>query len=279
MPTSPFSLNTHIGFLTKHKKESILQACFSQYEKSDLFIDAEVVHTSEFDTDKLGTFDHSIPRNLSPVEAALKKAYLSCELTGLQQGIGSEGSFTSQFGVGILDEEIIAFVDIVHKIEVIASAKQFVDVGPIYAPDEPSLIEQLKYYDDITKGKQKWLLQQDNTWHKGLNSEQVLELNNSWPTNIEPDFRAMNCPSRQQVIALAIENLLLRIHSLCPKCSAINFVPKPSTQHAYMKCEICKQATAKMYPPILECDKCMFSPEDRSDEQYASAFYCSFCNP
>lgn len=274
MKANESSINNSVSLLTKHGKQNIIAPIFSAT------FNTTIVHTDKFDTDSLGSFDHKILRMLSPTECALKKAYLSCELSDCQQGLGSEGSVNSMFGIGAVDEEFIAFVDTVNKIEVIASAKKAIALTLIEAKNPEDLANHLSDFTSQANNKQKWLLQQGNEWIKGLSSNELLSHISCWPAKIEPDFRAMNCPQRQEVIALATHDLVQRLTSHCPKCEMINFVPKTKQEGAgYLPCELCALPTTKSLPLTRCCDQCGFSEKNTHESLVASAFYCSFCNP
>ena len=271
-----------IALLTQHGKHTILAPILKATFNSVL------VHTDNFDTDTLGSFDHEIARKLSPVECALKKAYLACELTGCEQGLGSEGSFNSILGMGVIDEEFIAFVDVKRNVEIIASAKQAVRLGPIEANNQSQLVEQLDIFTHPTKtnidtpafNEQKWLLKQGQGWQTGLSVSDILKYELEWPVYLEPDFRAMHCPERQLIIAKAATDLVRRLQSHCLKCNAVNFVEKiTAATAAYLPCELCGQATSKLAPPSASCDECGFTSAAENDVVNASAFYCGYCNP
>lgn len=267
-------INNSVSLLTKHGKQDvigpILSATFS----------TTIRHTDKFDTDSLGSFDHKILRTLNPIECALKKAYLSCELTDCQQGLGSEGSVNSMFGIGVIDEEFLAFVDRKKNIEIVAHAKKVLALGLIEAKTPEDLSVQLSDFTLQWDNKQKWLLQQGINGEKGLSSSELVSHIRSWPAIIEPDFRAMNCPARQEVIALATYDLVQRLTSYCPKCEMANFVSKTTPEGIdYLPCELCTMPTSKSLPPIRYCDQCGFIEANTLDIKTASAFYCSFCNP
>jgi phage FluMu protein Com len=274
MKAKESSINNSVSLLTKHGKQNIIAPIFSHA------FSTTIVHTDKFDTDSLGSFDHKILRRLSPVECALKKAYLSCELSDCQQGLGSEGIINSMFGIGVVDEEFIAFVDTVNKIEIIAYAKKAITLNLIEAKYPEDLARQLSDFTSQSDNKQKWLLQQGNDWIKGLSSNELLSHISYWPAKIEPDFRAMNCPQRQEVIALATHDLVQRLTAHCPKCKMINFVPKTKSEGLeYLSCELCSLPTTKSLAPTRCCDQCGFTEKNTHESIAASAFYCSFCNP
>lgn len=265
---------TVISLLTKHGKERIIAS------KLLAALSIEIMHTDAFDTDRLGTFDLTVPRTLSPVEAALKKAYLACELTGCDKGLGSEGSFSSFMGLGLQNTEILAYVDKSKDIEVIASAQQNLPNFVIEAQSENDAIEKLQAY----LPEQKWMFKSANGWHKGLDASAIVTQIQSWPMSIEPDFRAMHSPYRQKTILAATDNLILRLSAICPKCQRFDFVPVASNEG--LPCELCGQATNKPKPPILKCKGCGYIAQTNNDNANkqeaavcASAFYCNFCNP
>lgn len=266
-------INSTVALLTKHGKENIIAPILSES------FNVQLIHTDKFDTDSLGSFDHKILRTLSPIECALRKAYLSCELTACQQGIGSEGSINSQFGIGVVDEEFIAFVDTKRNLEIIAHAKKALSLSIFELKNPEDLASQLS---DLTlnNNQQKWILQQGNEWVKGLSSRELESQITTWPAKIEPDLRAMNCPQRQAVIALATRDLINRLHAYCPQCEMINFVPKvKQTGLDYLPCELCSLPTNKVVPLTKHCDNCGFTEAQSSKTAVASAFYCNFCNP
>ncbi|MDT0593377.1 DUF6671 family protein [Glaciecola petra] len=271
---SKVDTGTTISFLTKHGKERLIES------KLSAALSLELLHTDAFDTDTLGTFDLTVPRKLSPVEAALKKAYLACDLTDCDKGLGSEGSFSSFMGLGLQNTEIIAYVDTSKNIEVIASAQQNLPNFVIEADNEIDATEKLKAYQP----EQKWMFKSANGWHKGLDAKAIVTEIQSWPASIEPDFRAMHSPYRQKTILAATDNLISRLSAICPQCKRIDFVPMPSNEG--LPCELCGQATNKPKPPILKCKGCGFIADSNNDNKpkeqipaFASAFYCNFCNP
>nr|WP_136250488.1 DUF6671 family protein [Ningiella ruwaisensis] len=264
--------------LTKHKKEQILGPVFKRLANLHLS------HTDKFDTDSLGSFDHKITRRLSAKETALKKAYLACELTDSKTGIGSEGSFNSEFCLGVVDQEILAYVDLENNIEVLALVSKPIATGIKRIENIDALRAVLKAHPG-----QSWYICKGEKAQSAA-SEQVLSgqskkeselieaaTSESFPFFLHPDFRAMNCPERQGLIALAGEQLIKRLSSLCPSCQAPDFIFDKLLRG--LPCELCEQATTRVKSKIAQCKSCGFTDEATVEEQYASAFYCNFCNP
>jgi ribosomal protein S27AE len=272
-------VNQKVALLTKHGKQTLIAPLFLEAFNST------IVHTDTFDTDLLGAFDHSVERTLTPSQAALKKAYLSCEATGCNQGIGSEGSINSIFGVGLVDEEYLAFIDIEKKLEVVARVHLGLALGPIQADTEISLQEQLSKYNN----EQAWMLSknklddetQKEQWEKGLTANDLLlrfkDLENI-DVYLEPDFRAMHCPDRQTVITKCAEKLIEQLNSFCPECGKVDF----DVCHAkvrYLTCELCTLPTNQVQERAKTCSACGFEESIPNVKTVGSAFYCSFCNP
>jgi hypothetical protein len=260
--------NEKIALLTKHGKEALIAPVFA-----DAF-NSQIIHTDSFDTDTLGSFDHVTQRTLSAPQAALKKAYLACQLAKCSQGMGSEGSINSLFGIGLLDEEFLAFVDLKNKIEIVACVQQAIKLGPIEAKNKDGLSEKLYAFDR----EQFWMLQTQQGWKKGLSVDDLIAQPLSFPVYLEPDFRAMYCPARQAVIIDVAKNLAQRLSSFCPKCAAVDFSP----QHAkikYLPCEICTLPSNKILPRQATCSQCGAHEIDSNAPKTASAFHCNYCNP
>ena len=272
-------VNQKVALLTKHGKQTLI---------APLFLDAfnsTIVHTDSFDTDLLGAFDHSVERTLSPSQAALKKAYLSCEATGCNQGIGSEGSINSIFGIGLVDEEYLAFVDTDKDLEIIARVHSGMALGPIQADTVMALQDQLSKYPE----EQAWMLSknklddatQKEQWEKGLTAnELLLRFKDSQHIDVylEPDFRAMHCPDRRAVITKCAEKLIEQLNSFCPKCGKVDF----DVCHAkirYLNCELCTLPTNQVQEKAKTCSACGFEEGIPNVKTVGSAFYCSFCNP
>lgn len=274
MTVSTFVLQPNIALLTKHGKADMLAPAF----KSEF--NANIEHTDAFDTDALGSFDHAIARTLSPAGAALKKAYLACELTGCSQGLGSEGSFQSYITGATINKEVIAFVDVKQNIEVLGFAEQFIGLSRLEIKNEVELGEKMQPFIEQFGDEQKWMLLQQDSWLKGLNFNAILEHVITWPCCIEPDFRAMNCPPRQVTIKMAVSDLIRCLKAHCPQCQAVNFVAKHTQDTlCYLNCELCGSATTKLAPAPVSCDACGFIEKDEDNPLSAAPMYCTVCNP
>jgi len=275
LSASQQTLPQQMALLTKHGKEALIAPILQDS------LGLSLIHTNTFDTDTLGTFDGAVARTLNAKQCALKKARLACELTGSSIGLGSEGSFNSEFGLGIIDQEVLAYVDTEKNIEIIAIAAQPINLAPFTAQNPEDLREKWERFSPY----QAWHLNKDGSANssalvKGLlGIENLLEAceTHGYPANFSPDFRAMNCPERKAVIALAAKDLVNRLKAFCPSCNAPNFVYAQIISG--LPCEICATPTSQMKAKRAICESCDHSDEKESEKPEASAFYCEMCNP
>ena len=108
-----------ISLLTKHGKESIIGPILAR----GLNLQVELI--TAFDTDLLGTFDRTVERKVSQLDAARKKAHLAISHSSNHLGIASEGSFVQDPFTGLMpwNIELVVFVDPSHGVEVVGMAQ------------------------------------------------------------------------------------------------------------------------------------------------------------
>jgi hypothetical protein len=264
-----------VALLTKHLKQLIVSPILADG------LGIKTVHVDSFDTDSLGTFDNKVKRDLSAKQTALKKAHLACEFSGLSAGIGSEGSFNSELGFGIVDQEILAFVDSANALTVCAIVAKPINLALISATDETMLYQKLAKFDP----HQAWHLlssaEQDAVYlATGLSgADNIIAAANrhGFEVTLTPDFRAMHCPARREIIALAAQDLVTRLCSLCPNCGHPDFVF--SHKISGLPCELCDSPTALVKVSHAHCVSCQFQQSEPNERKSASSFYCELCNP
>lgn len=203
---------TPAALLTKHRKSQQLAPVL--YD-----IGIELVEIDFFDTDLLGTFSGEIERKLSPKDCALVKAKKAAELSGLNVGIGSEGSFGGGPLPGLMNwnQEIICFYQKAPELIVYALAEGPTLLKSLKAHSLDDLKQKLSNFD-----RQKWILNCPDGPLKGLSDKELITLHQTpytvWPIELEPDLRAMNSPLRQIMLQKAALNLAERLQSKCPNC-------------------------------------------------------------
>lgn len=256
--------------LTKHRKSQQLAPVF--YEMG-----IELVEINFFNTDQLGTFSGEIQRKLSPNDAALEKAKKAIELTGLNVGVGSEGSFDSGPMAGIFNwnKEIICLYQMEPELVIYASAEGPTPLRSLKADSIDTLRLILKDFVG-----QRWIIRCADGVLKGLTDSEVIELHQpsftGWPITLEPDLRAMYSPLRQIMITKAALNLSERLQSKCPNCNMVDFWP--DTKEFGPPCKQCASPTNELKALISCCKSCGYS-QSKIKNEIGDILYCPYCNP
>ena len=274
------TVKKHIGLLTLHGKAGQIAPAFMSSFASNLVL------TTDFDTDLLGSFTGEPPRLKTPQECAIEKASLAADLTSLDAGIGSEGSFgPGPYGLGIMNRELIAYVDTALGFKVLGQFN-----GPILVKglevnaDERKQLEEAELLLSQVPAGQGLVLQlADNlsVQQKGLSVDEVRSMLPHWlaqgTVKLSYDLRAHQCPARQVHIIKAAQNLVERLKCECPKCSTPGFWPEH--YETGLPCELCNTPTEKIKHRIAKCQHCLHTDIYQEAEAFAQPDYCPRCNP
>ena len=280
MTDQPHAGSGRIALLTRHAKGALVAPPLAA-------LGLAVSVTDAFDTDQLGTFSGEVARTLSPLDCARRKAQLACELTGLDLGLGSEGSFGGGPMAGFVnwDEELLLLWDRRSGQEVVARAAGPVRVAAFTWESEAQLVAQLAPFPSA----QGWIIRHPAGVSKGLCSVAAVlgELNanvlprlptgDAHSVRIEPDLRAMHCPERQTYIRQAAEQLAQRLHTTCPHCTAPNFWPDDHVPG--LPCADCDAPTSLPLLALRRCSVCGHEQGEPVTPPVAEPQYCSWCNP
>ena len=269
-----------VALLTKHGKAGVIAPALAA-------LDLTVVHTEDFDTDTLGTFSGEVERTLSPLECARTKAKLACTLTGLEIGLGSEGSFGGGPMPGLLnwDSELLVLHHAGMNYEIVAAA-----AGPVrLAPVNIASLDALEQSFSGSDPGQGWILRAGQRVIKGLEGAPAIaarlralsqvdragRLIN--PVTIEPDLRAMHCPQRRAYIRQAAEQLAARLQSGCPACDAPDFWPDATEPG--LPCADCGAPTRLPLAHVRRCRVCRHTVREPAAHPFADPGKCDWCNP
>ncbi|RTE86022.1 MULTISPECIES: DUF6671 family protein [Gammaproteobacteria] len=260
--------------MTKHDKGKVVAPVLRN-------VGLRVVENPYWDTDQLGTFSGEKARKNSAQECALIKAKKAVEVTGMDIGLGSEGTFGGGPMPGIMnwDEEILCYYQKSTDRVIYAHAS-----GPFNGKTITlrSHSEAMDFVNQAEKEQALNLTVKDE-FLKGVFPEQfrALLVNSAehltWPLIVEPDLRAMNCPQRREIIQKAAEDLAVRLCSMCPECEAPNYVVK--TREAGLPCEQCTLPTQLPLYEVLACDECGHEEKKAVESSQASSQHCALCNP
>jgi len=92
-------------------------------------------------------------------------------------------------------------------------------------------------------------------------------------------MRAMYNPTRMKVIAKAVEKLIEKIKTLCPRCSCPGFGIVDAVKG--LPCDCCGYPTKSALYHVYSCQKCSHD-EPRyfpKGEKTEDPTYCDRCNP
>ncbi|MFT4937008.1 MAG: hypothetical protein ACI88A_000017 [Paraglaciecola sp.] len=269
-----------VGLLTRHKKEVVIAPLLRQA------FNWQVITTTDFDTDQLGTFSGEIPRTLNPLACAEQKARLACELTGLSLGLGSEGSFDAGPYGGFIpwNQELLTLVDVENGWRATGIAH-----GPFGHRHRVVQSEQqlLKFVHELPESQAVILYPQSRPGDivfKGLLGETVIldafrqsRAHYNEEVMVEFDLRAMHCPERRNRIAQATENLVARWQCRCPSCQRPGFWPDRVIDG--LPCQACQLPTNAVAKRIAECEGCQHQQIFPVEKQFSDPTHCPYCNP
>ena len=264
-------MTPQVALLTRHDKARLIAPALSP-------LGWQLTEISSFDTDALGSFSAEQPRFMSPDECALRKAAIAAELSGLDIGLGSEGSFSpGPYGLGTYNLELLCCVNV---------AQGWAVTGRFYGPSmaqqwQLTNLAQLEQALMQVPAGQHLLLQQGLRIDKALTAQQAYQLGRTLlvqgALTLSYDLRAHLSPERQLHIANAAADLQQRILSLCPACATPGFWPDKAIPG--LPCESCGTATSLTLQQLACCQRCQFSTTQAVAARYAEPQYCPECNP
>lgn len=275
--------NRNLLIVTKHGKEQVLAPLLEEQLK------VKCVLNTACDTDSFGTFSGEVDRTDDPLTTIRKKClstmlYHNCDLA-----VASEGSFGPHPNAffAAVDDELVLLVDVKNNIEVIGRK---VSLETNFAVKELSEIDDFKVFlQQVKFPSHKVILRntlEDNAEiHKGIDTEEqamqiFTKLRDKYgKVQVETDMRAMNNPTRMNVIKQAAENMLVKLQSKCPKCDFPGFSVKNSV--AGLPCSCCNFPTRSILYEVYQCVKCNFVDQKYfpRNQYFEDPMYCDTCNP
>ena len=272
-----------VAFLTQHGKQDLVRAPL------EAAIGCQIVHTDGYDTDQLGTFTREVDRSGSQLEAARTKAKIGMALTQTGLGMASEGAFGLDPMTGMMawDTEILLWVDSARGIEVTGFAH-----GPAQSlhREIKTLTELQRFATEALFPEHHLVLRPEHPDHpniyKNISDETKLlnafhlaqKQSTTGVVFVENDLRAFGNPTRQQLIQQAAQDLIQKLLSACPQCSAPGYWRKK--QIPGLLCQSCQRKTKLPIAQVWHCQSCSFEEQHAINAgQWADARHCDFCNP
>jgi len=272
-----------VALLTMHAKEEVIAPILYGA------IGCEIERVDGYDTDQLGSFSREIPRVQTQLETARKKALLGMELSGLDIGIASEGSFGVDPLTGIFSTnvECLLWIDKKNDLEIslFAHSKTNLAHATLKSWQECesfALKAGFPQHHLIVRAHKEEML----TFYKGISSwekleeafHKTLQISEDGSLFVETDMRANANPTRMQSIEKATQELAKKIASTCPMCGAPGFWIVEYL--GGLECKICHNPTQEIYADLYGCSKCDYKQTvKRKETPYANPAYCDFCNP
>ncbi|MBD2298966.1 DUF6671 family protein [Nostoc sp. FACHB-190] len=280
--------SNRVGIIaTMHHKEKVIAPLLEQE------LNLKTIVPSNFNTDDFGTFTREIKRPGTQIAAAKLKAETALKLTGETIAIASEGSFVPHPMVPYIysNREVVLLLDKENELEIIG--EEFSIETNFNHQTVASLQEAEHFAQKIGFPEHglvvSWEDKANNCREivKGIITAAKLQetitiaLNNSVNSqvNLETDMRALYNPTRMNNIEKATLNLLTKIKSLCPQCSAPGFAI--TEKIAGLPCEMCSMPTSLTLSVIYQCQKCGFKQEKLfpHGQEFADPAQCMYCNP
>jgi hypothetical protein len=268
---------------TMHGKESVIAPVIEEA------LGVKVIVANKIDTDSLGTFTGEIERAEDPLTVARLKCTLACSASECSLSIGSEGSFGPHPAVLFThaDEEILLFMDLDNKVEISVrelslktnfngrlchtwhEIKRFAE-SALFPSHKLIFRDEKNSIAHLTKGIGSW---------NDLEEQATFYLGTFGQVFVETDMRAMNNPTRMDVIRIASQKLVEKIRSKCPKCQFPGF--DIINARPGLPCSWCAGPTTSTLYYVYECKLCSFSEEKMfpHGKEKEEPTYCDYCNP
>ncbi|MBT9158251.1 MAG: hypothetical protein DDT36_01256 [Firmicutes bacterium] len=271
------------ALISMHDKERVIVPALLSVFQSNIIV------VRNYNTDVFGTFSREVERLGTQFATARLKAERAMELTGLDIGISSEGSFSAHPLLPFLpwNVEIVLLADKKEDMVVygehatgntnygqklvrdISEAKDFAEKAGF--PHHWVIVRpEHDRHPDIVKGI--------DSWSKFFAATKLaFEQSATGLVFIETDMRAHANPTRMEAIAKAAEDLASKLVSFCPRCGAPGFAVVRKLRG--LPCEWCGLPTDEVRSSVFACLKCTYEEEQAVASATASAGRCPRCNP
>ncbi len=268
---------------TKHKKEKVLAPLLEAALGVQCFTD------DRLDTDLLGTFSGEVNRVDDPVTTVRKKCEAGMQLTNCDLAVASEGSFGPHPTLVFVpaNDEIVLLIDKKNNIEVLGRA---LSTETNFGGRLVSTTEELRDFARRVQFPSHALIVREAEktiagMNKGITSWKELEacaltlIEKRGSVYIETDMRALYNPGRMKVIAKAGQQLIEKLHSLCPECGCPGFAVTEVT--AGLPCGVCAAPSRSALYYTYRCQRCGFEKKEEfpGGKRTEDPMYCDICNP
>lgn len=276
----------HAVLATMHGKEAAIASVFHRR------LGLEVATAPGLDTDALGTFTGETPRVGTIREAAIAKAGLGMQATGMTIGLASEGSYGPHPQIPFIPGgvELMVLVDDARGIVV---SEHLIDDAPAFAHEFAAAGEDLAPFLDRIGFPDHALIvkptegDRDAPIFKGVRTRSELDLaialcsarSSDGRALVQTDMRAHMNPTRLATIGRLASALAERLSSLCPVCNAPGY--GQVDVETGLPCEWCGAPSVMVRHRVFGCVACAHREiRPRADgKTQADPGHCPQCNP
>lgn len=261
------------------------------------------LQTASVDTDTLGTFTGETPRPGSPRQTVIAKAEWAGRHSGLDLGIGSEGSFFPHPDVGFITMHIehVALHQTSTELTIIGSATSTAawahtrTLSPHDSLSSPDSVAN-EFGELLASGTQRLIVRPDTSStptaarasgiSKGIATlaelhtavDHALVHSATGRVIVETDLRAHHCPPRHDLIQAAAQDLAHRLATRCPACHSPGYGHHKSIPGA--PCAWCASPTTTLLHHMYSCPACHHTEvEPIPGSTKADPGTCQDCNP
>lgn len=249
-----------VAFVTRHGKEQLVRPLLEAEGLS-------LVHV-ERDTDVLGTFSGSRPRERSPLETARTKASWAFEACpSARFALASEGSFGPHPWLpwAVSGSELVVLVDRLTGLEL---------VGLDLTTDTNFATRTVSTLDEARAFAEQAHFPSHGLFADGL---PVTQLEVAGPVTLSTDMRAHRNPTRQASILRAAKHCLRQLVTCCERCG---WPGDPlEVRPPGLPCADCESPTRVALGVNRLCRQCGLTTWEPALERAASPAVCDFCNP
>ena len=275
--------NRSLLIVTKHGKDKVIAPILDEW------LGVKSYTANDINTDIFGTFSGEILRASDPITTVREKCIYGMNLLGADLAVASEGSFGPHPFIPFIsaDEEFLIFIDkqqqveivvrelststnfLIQKIKSISELEEFLD--RVNFPSHGIFINVTDKFNNI----KRYAINSNEELNQ-VSIEDFFTENN---VEVETDMRAMNNPTRMNVIEQATLKLVNRINAKCKNCNKPGF--GITDYEEGLPCEYCGFPTKSIINVIYSCNYCMYkevklNPKGKLKE---NPMYCNFCNP
>ena len=287
-PMGTLSVYSHETFAmaTMHAKERAVARPFSRW------LGAAVTVAPGIDTDAFGTFTGEIVRRGTMLDAARAKALAAIEATGLELGLGCEGSFGAHPSLPFIaaGTEVLLCLDRKRGLEIhemlVTHRTNYQSFACRPGEDIENFLSRASFPSHAVVVTSRAPVVAPKIVKGIISATRLAEAikqaacaSRDGRALVVTDMRAHLNPTRMAVIRGLATRLAQRLATPCPACAAPGFGTADVVRG--LPCGWCCEPTRLVIAELLRCGKCEFESRRtvRGAPETADPGQCRYCNP